>query len=721
MRHWLLVMVLGVLAIALPARAEFNLMEDFDGLPLGGIDEVQSTGAQVWDTHVDGTDTQAVVASPTEPAGDQSLLSAAAGSTITGCALDVGDPAVAPHNWIDNDETGTLFLRVYMPAEGRVNNYVGAASIVDELDSVSQANFRAGVIFYNGSTGGSREVHVIDGGQGALIGTVEGDTWYNLWIVANNVTDTFDFYMTSGTESALESDLVAADLSFNGTVPWTSPLKGLILRGSTNSTGMYVDDIYWDGDAKNLENPVARVYAHDPEPANGSTLVSPDTLLSWTRGHDPYDWEIPNPGIYQQEVWFSTAPGSATLEKIATVDGTVTSIDPAVYGKTLVRDATYWWRVDTYAWENDPNFYPGPTDWSFETEPTAPVITASPANVLVGPGEDAEFVVEAYNPITSDSTGLGYQWYKVGDPDDVALSDGAAFSGTTTATLTVLDVQVADEGSFYCEVELLSNSATVVSDSALLTMEQVVAYWPFDGSYVDASGNGNDADPNGVTQFVEGIVSPTANGAARVDYSNGWATAGTFDPSGVSDQLTITGWVRPDAIGPQQTILSKRETFSDMRWQLRIDSGGEIDFFNDGSIVSSDSVVAAGEWTFVAAVYDGTGDSNTAWIYINGEQDGRNGWSPNPGVAATMRIGHADANIGQALVGALDDIKVYNYALDELEIAEAYYNVTGESPCVYPIDEMFDTNGDCKVDLVDFATWTGQWLTCGRYPSCATP
>ncbi|MBN2128155.1 MAG: hypothetical protein JW741_01615 [Sedimentisphaerales bacterium] len=718
MRQWIWVIVLGVLVFGLPLRAEFNLMEDFDVLPTGPIDGVQSTAGGVWDTAPEDSAVQNVSLLPGGGPTDKALT--VRGSSVHASHLDVGDPAIVPHTWIENTETGTFFCRFYQPAEGRVYHMLGMTDVIGDLETVSWAYWRTGVYVHSAAAGQPKTMYTVNasGALGDPIASIEGDTWCNIWFVANQVNDTFDVYLTTGRNAASESDLVVGGLSFLGVTPWSLPLTGMNVRGHTGSTDLYIDDIYWDGSGKNLENPAALVAAHDPSPANGAENVAPGAILSWTLGDDPFNDGTPNPGIYQQDVWFSVSPGSQTLEKIAQLGGTATAIDPAAYGKTLVRDAEYYWRIDTHAWVNDPNFYEG-EPWMFEMEPTAPIMTADPVDTLADIDGDAQFAVAAYNPFTGDGTGLGFQWYKVGDPDDVALSDGADFSGATMATLTVFGVQVADEGDYYCEVELLSNNATVTSQAAHLETKRLVAHWTFNGTYDDATASGFDADPNGVVQYVEGVVSPAANGAVQIAAESGWATAGTWDPSGISEQLSITAWVKPDVGNLYGTIISKREEWTNMRWTFRMNNTREVIFFDNGNNVSSEAQLEVGAWNHVAAIFDGTGAQGVARVYVNGVLAGENtSFELNPGVDTTVRIGHSDAAISRTWPGALDDLRVYNYVLDELAIADQYYTVSGEKPCLYPIDAAYDHNGDCKVDLVDFESFAANWLLCGLYPTC---
>ncbi|WP_309386271.1 immunoglobulin domain-containing protein [Cerasicoccus frondis] len=86
-------------------------------------------------------------------------------------------------------------------------------------------------------------------------------------------------------------------------------------------------------------------------------------------------------------------------------------------------------------------------------------ILTDPRDATVNPGDTAEFGVIAYSATT-----LTYQWYKDGEP----LSDGADYTGTTTATLSVLDTEEADEGVY--TVDVTSDAGTLTSDGAQLTV-----------------------------------------------------------------------------------------------------------------------------------------------------------------------------------------------------------------------------------------------------------
>ncbi|MEW5922131.1 MAG: immunoglobulin domain-containing protein [Bacillota bacterium] len=88
-----------------------------------------------------------------------------------------------------------------------------------------------------------------------------------------------------------------------------------------------------------------------------------------------------------------------------------------------------------------------------------PVIQTQPQDVTATIGGTATFTVAA----TGDAP-LSYQWKKDGNN----LTDGGNISGATTATLTISNAQVSDDGSY--TVEVTNAAGSVTSNAATLTV-----------------------------------------------------------------------------------------------------------------------------------------------------------------------------------------------------------------------------------------------------------
>ncbi len=95
----------------------------------------------------------------------------------------------------------------------------------------------------------------------------------------------------------------------------------------------------------------------------------------------------------------------------------------------------------------------------------APSIQTEPANVAVAPGQNAIFSVAATgNPAPA------YQWQRLpaGSSTWTALSDGGAYSGSATASLTVTAATVAMNGdAFQCVISNAAGSVTTVPAAVL--------------------------------------------------------------------------------------------------------------------------------------------------------------------------------------------------------------------------------------------------------------
>ncbi len=472
--------------------------------------------------------------------------------------------------------------------------------------------------------------------------------------------------------------------------------------------------------------------ATNPIPADKAANVPVTTNLSWTA---PEKYTGATYDIY----FGTTEPNGLLADYGLTLLNTggpqsETTIDPVPAGD-LDNNTRYWWVVDSYEPNSVGAILHRGDYWSFTTISSLPAILEGPDSVALFAGETAVFTVE-YESQTSivsntweKSTDGGATWSTVTN-GTVSLDENSA---TKTSTLTITGVSKADIALYRCVLE--NSGGSVTSEAAKLLLKDLIAHWTLDKAdyvgdmYLDSTDYDHNANSiaKGGAIFVEGAGSAT-DGALSITDPNGVATAGTWDMTDVTGEFTFAAWVNWDGAA-RSALFTKRDSWSlnGMMFQITIESSGVLRIDRANTSRSSNNTVPAGQWSHVCITYDG---SNLK-MYINGIPSGNfTGWSPGKGTAATNIIGALtpDGKIATS-TAALDDIRIYNYALTSEQVIDLSYPILQKSVCLsYPAmdiangmtglvkgDEGFV--GDCKVDLYDFIALADAWLDCGLYPS----
>lgn len=120
-----------------------------------------------------------------------------------------------------------------------------------------------------------------------------------------------------------------------------------------------------------------------------------------------------------------------------------------------------------------------------------------------------------------------------------------------------------------------------------------------------------------------------------------------------------------------------------------------------------------GQWRLVVTTYDAT--TGIATSYLDGTERNTLAMSPTAeGNLANLAIGGPG---GDGWTGFIDEVKVYSYPLTSDEITQYYIAVTGKPLCINPgfVGSAYDFNGDCAVDMLDFAKFAEAWLANGFY------
>ncbi len=189
----------------------------------------------------------------------------------------------------------------------------------------------------------------------------------------------------------------------------------------------------------------------------------------------------------------------------------------------------------------------------------------------------------------------------------------------------------------------------------------------------DSSGTGLDGTLRGGGTWVAGRIGGAWQGDGADDYID-LGNSATLDLSGAG-QATIAAWVNPAVTKTHNTIITKGEWRDAYSLLIKGDTNPPNLLWtgNDTPVFSADPV-PLGEWTHVAV----TINANLANFYINGklngpaDQDRGQAIDNNP--ADHTEIGREDRSDDGTSArwyfnGMLDDVRLYNEALPEEQIA----------------------------------------------------
>ena len=199
-----------------------------------------------------------------------------------------------------------------------------------------------------------------------------------------------------------------------------------------------------------------------------------------------------------------------------------------------------------------------------------------------------------------------------------------------------------------------------------------VADYPFSGNANDQSVNANHAAINGATPTQDRFGQ--ANSAFDFDGVQAFLQAPNSSVLN-SNYTTVSFWVKADEIPAQAEAYLLSFGGWQERWKVSLPNHGKLVWTTNNSSGISDmdagggNELPVGVWKHLVFVHDGTKDR----IYIDGVQVAEKNVSGT--MNATTRplgIGYNAVDGGNFFNGALDELQVYNTALDATQIAALY-------------------------------------------------
>jgi rhamnogalacturonyl hydrolase YesR len=239
----------------------------------------------------------------------------------------------------------------------------------------------------------------------------------------------------------------------------------------------------------------------------------------------------------------------------------------------------------------------------------------------------------------------------------------------------------------------------------------LIAHWPMDGDYDDATGHGYDAVNGGSVVFDDGHISQSAYFSGANNTSNLVCQDST--DMHLSSGATVSAWIKTAGLIDQYaSVVTKGVT----AWRLiRNSTSNAISFhFNaagGGEYKANGSTsITDNQWHHLMGVYDGS----VVLLYVDGQLDGAAYAGPvntsTDPVYIGSRVGRlTDRNWN----GWIDDVRIYDVAMDYpnlLYLAEL-------DPVVSISDQrQADLVFDGVIDLNDLLVFVQSWAQDTYWP-----
>ena len=200
----------------------------------------------------------------------------------------------------------------------------------------------------------------------------------------------------------------------------------------------------------------------------------------------------------------------------------------------------------------------------------------------------------------------------------------------------------------------------------------LVGWWPFNGNANDESGNGNNGTVNGATLTADRFGN--AGKAYSFDGVNDFIEILHNNIFNLPDSMSFNFWINSNDVNAHQSIINKASAGISNSWIIQLSPGlNDLKkiWLNCGGLstitqLSNPTVSQNNIWSNVIVTYD----RQTIKFYINGVLDNVYSLnSPTPANTQNIKIGGLP---GEIFNGEIDDIGIWNRALDSTEVAALY-------------------------------------------------
>ena len=396
--------------------------------------------------------------------------------------------------------------------------------------------------------------------------------------------------------------------------------------------------------------------ASSPDPADGALSAGTWASLAWTAGDTAASHDV-----YMSNDFDSVNDGAAdAFQGNQALPFFTVGFPGFAYPEGLVPGVTYYWRIDEVEADGTTK-HRGPI-WSFAI-PSKTAYDPSPRNG----GKNVNLDVTL-----SWTPGFGGKLHTVYFGDDLDTVSNAV-GGIPQGSATFTPGNLEKDKVYYWRVDEFNPPETTKGNiwsfrtlpEIVITNPDMIGWWKFDNvsnnTVLDWSGYGNDAKLGGNPQVVEGAFDLGLD-LRGADYVILDAVADDL----TSRDFTVSAWIRTTQ-GGEGNVIASNNSASAHIFQFGIKGGGNV-WVDDGPETQSPPAVNDDQWHMITFAKSGS----SGVVYTDGIEVGRIQTTIDVTTETRWSIGQEwdGSSPSDFYVGMVDDVRFFNKALTQSEVAE---------------------------------------------------
>ncbi len=328
---------------------------------------------------------------------------------------------------------------------------------------------------------------------------------------------------------------------------------------------------------------------------------------------------------------------------------------------------------------------------------------------------------------TGAVSGEHYNWYDV--PSGGVPIPGQTGPDFIVNTNVTQNYYVSITGNDGCEGTRTLVTATVLNplNPPVDIISGLIVHYKLDGNYDDFSGNNYNASPNGNIVFVNDRHGQAQSAINTTNPANNSTYLNMGNPLKIqqlNNQMTVSVWIRQTQTwfddNGTMPIINKWDNGSSTGWWLGLEMNNPNNMTNKikwrvsgATYTISTANVATQAWQHIVGTYNGS----QLKVYLNGNVVGTANYTgsiQNTGLNAFIgRYASGTPSDGINFRGDLDEIKIYNRALNSSEISTLYNNES----VAFANTPFCSGNDDLTLTTFNFPGATYQWTGPHGYTS----